>query len=149
MKLRRIFSQRMHPTLSFWLKTHVLGCFGPFRYSTKIGAKRAELAPLANMFAKRSFVGFFHNERNQSTPFDQKLIFWGVSDRFRYCTKINAKRAELVPLANMFAKRSCIGFFRNECTQSSMFDSKLMFWGISVCFVTARKSVQNRPNWCH
>jgi hypothetical protein len=48
-----------------------------------------------------------------------------------------------------FAKRSCVGFFPNERTQSSPFDPKLIFWGVSDCFVTARKSVQNGPNWVH
>jgi hypothetical protein len=28
-------------------------------------------------------------------------------------------------------------------------DSKLMFWGISNRFVTARMSMQNWSNWCH
>jgi hypothetical protein len=51
-------------------------------------------------------------------------MFWGVSDR--YCMKVDAKMAELVPLMHKFAK--------------------LMFWGVSDCFITAQKSMQNRPN---
>jgi hypothetical protein len=48
----------------------------------KVGAKRAQPVPLTHMFAKRSCVGIFHNERTQSTPLEPKLMFWGVSDRF-------------------------------------------------------------------
>jgi hypothetical protein len=33
---------------------------------------------------------------------------------FRYCTKVNAKLAELVPLTHKFAKQSRVGIFRNE-----------------------------------
>jgi hypothetical protein len=65
---------------------------------------------------------------------------------FHYCTKVDAKLAELVPLAYKFAKQSRVGIFRNERTRSSPLDPKLMFWGVSVRFVTAEKSMQNLPN---
>jgi hypothetical protein len=35
-----------------WTKTHVLGRFGPFRNSMKVGAKWTELVPLTHKFAK-------------------------------------------------------------------------------------------------
>jgi hypothetical protein len=47
-----------------------------------VHAKLAELVPLSHKFAKQSRVGIFRNERNRSTPFEQKLMFWAVSDRF-------------------------------------------------------------------
>jgi hypothetical protein len=51
------------PIHSIGTKTHVLACFGPFRYCTKVDAKLAEMAPLTDKFAKGSFVGIFGNER--------------------------------------------------------------------------------------
>jgi hypothetical protein len=48
----------------------------------KIDAKLAELVPLSHKFAKQICVGIFRNERTRSTPFDPKLMFWGVSGRF-------------------------------------------------------------------
>jgi hypothetical protein len=48
----------------------------------KIDAKLAELAPLTHKFAKRSCIKIFHNERTGSTPFNPKLMFWGVPDYF-------------------------------------------------------------------
>jgi hypothetical protein len=69
-----------------------------------------------------------------------------VLDRFEpihYGTKVYAKLAELVPLTHMFAKRNCVRLFRNERTRSTPLVPKLMFWGISNCFDTARKTVQN------
>jgi hypothetical protein len=78
----RHFQQRAHPIHSIGPKTKVLGCFGPFRYCTKVDAKLAELAPLTHKFVKRSCVRTFHNERTRSTPLDPKLMFWRVSDRF-------------------------------------------------------------------
>jgi hypothetical protein len=63
--------------------------------------------------------------------------------------KINAELAELVPLSHMFAKQIRAGLFRNERTRTTPFDSKLMFWGVSDRFVTARKLMQNWPNCCH
>jgi hypothetical protein len=68
---------------------------------------------------------------------------------FRYRTEVDAKLAELEPLSHKFAKGSRVRIFRNERTRSNPFDQKLMFWGVSDRFVTARKSMQNWPNWCH
>jgi hypothetical protein len=72
----------MHPIHSIGPKTQVLGRFRPFHYGMKVDAKLAELVPLSHKFSKLSRLGIFRNERTQSTPFDQKLMFWGVSDRF-------------------------------------------------------------------
>jgi hypothetical protein len=68
---------------------------------------------------------------------------------FRYCMKVDAKLAELAPLTHKFAKHSRVGIFRNERTQSTPFRPKHMFRGVSDVFVTARKLMQNWPNWCH
>jgi hypothetical protein len=68
---------------------------------------------------------------------------------FRYCTKVDAKLAELAPLTPKFAKQTVVLIFRNERTRSTPLVPKLMFWGISDRFITARKSMQNWPNWCH
>jgi hypothetical protein len=35
---------------------------------------------------------------------------------FRYCTKVDAKLAELAPLTHKFAKRGFVKIFRNERT---------------------------------
>jgi hypothetical protein len=65
----------MHLIHSIGPKAHVLGRFGPFHYFPKVDAKLAKLAPLTPKFAKQSCVGIFHNERNQSTPLEPKLMF--------------------------------------------------------------------------
>jgi hypothetical protein len=110
-----------------------LGRFEPFRYSTKVDAKLAELVPLSHKFAKKSRVGILRNERTRSTPFDPKHKFWGVSNRF-----VSARKSiELAPLTHKFAKHSRVGLFRNERTRSTPLDPKLMFWGLSDRFVTA------------
>jgi hypothetical protein len=46
-------------------------------------------------------------------PKTQVLVRFGP---FRYCTKFDAKLAELVPLTQKFAKGSCFEIFRNERT---------------------------------
>jgi hypothetical protein len=53
---------------------------------------------------------------------------------FRYCTKADAKLAELVALTQKFAKQSCNVNFHHEHTQSTPLDPKLMFWGVSDRF---------------
>jgi hypothetical protein len=62
---------------------------------------------------------------------------------FRYYMKVDAEPAELALLTSKFAKRSCIKKFCNDRTRSTPRDPKLMFWGVSDHFVTARKSMQN------
>jgi hypothetical protein len=59
---------------------------------------------------------------------------------FRYCTKVGAKRAEMMPLTHKFSKQSCVRIFRNKSTQSSSLHPKLTFWG------APQKSVQNLLN---
>jgi hypothetical protein len=83
------------------------------------------------------------------TQVNRKCLISKSSGPFRYSTKVDAELAELVPLTHKFAKGSCVGFFRNERTRSTPLDPKLMVWGISDRFVTARKSMQNWSNWCH
>jgi hypothetical protein len=56
---------------------------------------------------------------------------------FRYCTKVDAKLAEQLPLTRKFAKRNCVGIFHNERTWSTPFYPKVMFWGVSDRFVAA------------
>jgi hypothetical protein len=72
----------MHLIQPIGTKTHVLGCFGPFRYCTKVDAKLDELVPLTHKFAKQNGFRIFRNERTRSTPLDPKLMYWAVSDRF-------------------------------------------------------------------
>ena len=64
------------PELIFWCISYHLGAFGTFwlRYET-----RCKMGELVHMFVPRSRVGIFHNERNQSTPLDPKLMFWCIS----------------------------------------------------------------------
>jgi hypothetical protein len=47
---------------------------------------------------------------------------------FCYCTNVDTKLVERVPLTHKFAKQSRIRIFRNEHTQSTPLDPKLMFW---------------------
>ena len=46
---------------------------------------------------------------------------------FRNSMKLDAKRRELVQLMQKFMPRSHVGIFRNEPTQSTPLDAKLMF----------------------
>jgi hypothetical protein len=61
----------------------------------------------------------------------------GRSRPFRCYMKVDAKLAELAPLAHKFAKDSRVGIFRNERTQSTPFQPKLMFWSVSDHFLMA------------
>ena len=47
--------------------------------------------------------------------------------------KLGAKQCELVQLMQKFMPRSQVRIFRNECTQSTPLDPKLMFVCVSYC----------------
>jgi hypothetical protein len=81
MKSPRNFSQRMHPIRPIGPQTHVFERLGPFHYCTNSGTKWAELVQLMHKLTLRSRFRIFRNERTQSTLFEPKLMFWGVSDR--------------------------------------------------------------------
>jgi hypothetical protein len=70
----------------------------------KVDANLAEQVPLAHKFAKKTHARKFRNERTRSTPLEPKLMFWGRFGPFHYCTKVDAKLAELAPLTPKFAK---------------------------------------------
>ena len=100
--------------LMLWCVWYYLDAFGtiwlPYKTRCKTGRTSAK-------FVKRSRIGFFRNERTQSTPLDPKLTFWCVSTiwvhsgLFGCLTKLGAKWAELV---QKFVPRSRVGIFCNE-----------------------------------
>ena len=104
----------------------------------KLDAKQGEMVQLMKKFVPRSHVEIFRNERTQSTPLDPKLIFWCVHSvwvhlgSFHNCMKLGAKQCELVQLMYKIVPRCHIGIFRNDRTQSTPLDPKLMFWCVAV-----------------
>ena len=96
----------------------------------KLGAKRGEQVQLMKNFVRRCDVGFFRNERTQSTPLDlcSILVHLGL---FRNCMKLGAKRGEVVQLMQKFVPRSLVGIFRNGHTQSTQLDPKVLFRYVS------------------
>ena len=127
----RTRSTPLDPKLMFWCISYYLGAFGTVWLRYETSAKRAELV---QKFVPRSRVGIFRNERTRSSTLDRKLMFWCVSYYLGafgtvcmpYETRCN--RAELV---QMFVPRGRVGIFRNERTQSTPLDPKLMFWCVS------------------
>ena len=52
---------------------------------------------------------------------------WVYLGSFRNSMKLDAKQGELVQLMQKFVPQSHVGIFRNERTQSTPLDPKLMF----------------------
>ena len=127
----RTRSTPLDPELMFCAFRSIWVHSGPFGCLTKLGAKWAELV---QMFEPRSCARIFRNERTRSTTLDPKLTFWCISYHlahsrpFGCLTKLGGKRAELV---QMFEARSRVRIFHNECTRSTPFVPKLMFWCVS------------------
>ena len=113
----RTRSTPLCPNSSFGVFRSVWMYFGLFCYCTNLDTKRAELVQLMQNFLPRSRIGIFRNECTRSTPLDPKLIFcashcfWVRFGLFYYCTKLVAKRVELVQLAQKFVPRSHVRIF--------------------------------------
>ena len=60
---------------------------------------------------------------------------WVHLGSFRYCTKLGAKWAELVPLMQKFMPRSCARTFHYERARSTPLDSKLIFFAFRKVWV--------------
>ena len=110
---------------------------GPFRYCTKLGAKRTELVQLMQKFMPRSGVRFFRYEHTRSTPMNSCFgVFrnvWVHLGPFRYRRKLGPKWAELVQLMQKFVPRRHIRISRNVRTWSTPFYPNLMFYFVLWC----------------
>ena len=137
--LVRIFCNE-HSRSTLWTLNSCFGAFlsvrvhfGPFRYCTKLGAKRAKLVQLKQKFVQRCLVRIFHNERSRSTPLDPKLIFWCVSFRLGAFGTVSllhetrCKWANLVQLMQEFVPQSLVRISRNRRTRSTQLNPKIRF----------------------
>ena len=61
---------------------------------------------------------------------------------FHYCTKLVAKRVELVHLVQKFVPRSRIRIFCNECTRSTC-------WALNSCFGVSRSVWKHFGLFCY
>ena len=110
---------------------------GSFRNYMKLDAKQGELVQLMRKFLPRSHVEIFStNARNPlhwtlNSCFGALHSVWVHLGSFRNCMKLDAKQCELVQLMHKLVPRSHVEFFRNERTQSTPLDPKLMFWCVA------------------
>jgi hypothetical protein len=139
----------MQPIHSNGPKTHISVRFGPFHYCMKVDAKLAELVPFYAQVRETWSRWNFLERMHPIHSIRPKTHILEHFKPFRYCTKVDAKLAELVPLTHKFAKEGRVRIFHNECTQSTPFYTKHRFLCDSDRVVTAPKSIQNWPNWCH
>ena len=134
-------------------------CFGPFRYSTKLGAKWVKLVQVMQKFVPRKCVGIFRDKRTQSTPLHPKHMFWCILyslGAFRtilllYETNFKTGRTGAIN-AKVRAMKSCRNFSqRTHLTdpivpQTIVIVHFIHFGCVSDHFVTARNSAQNWSN---
>ena len=105
----------------------------PFCYCVKLGANRAELVQLMQMFMQQNRIGIFamkapdpyHWTLNSCTNAFYNI--WVHLRPFHYCKKQGANRAELVQLMQKFVQRNGIEIFHNEGIRSIPLHPKLLF----------------------
>jgi hypothetical protein len=138
-----IFRKEWNPIHPIASQTHIFGCFGPFRYCLKFGAKWSELVINAQIRGTKPHWNF-SQWTHGIHPIGPQTHVLGHFGPFRCYTNFGAKRAQLVPLMHKF-EWTRIGNFR---TRSTPLDPKLMFLGVSEHCVTPRTVVRKRTNRC-
>jgi len=121
-------STPLDPKLIFCCVSYYLGAFGtvwlPYKTRCKTGKSSChEVA--SNYFAMNALDPPHWTLNSCFGAFYTILVHF---EPFGCLTKLGAKRAEQV---QKFVTRSRIGIFRNECTQSTPLDPKLMFCCVS------------------
>ena len=124
-----------HSTIKTWLGAfrNVWVHLVPFRYHTKLGAKRAESEQLCEDSCHEVASEFF--AMNAPNPhhwtlnscFSAFSTIWVYLRPFLYCPKLGAKGTELVQLMQKFTPQIRIGIFRHEHNLSAPLDSKVKF----------------------
>jgi hypothetical protein len=113
----------------------------------KIDAKRVELVHYRASSLNEVASQFYATNAWNPLYLTQNSYF-GVFRTVLLQHKNRCEMGRTGAVPSKFAKRSCVAIFCNECTQSTPFDPKIMLWGVSDRFVSARKPMQNGPNWC-
>ena len=94
---------------------------GPSRYCVKLGANRAELVQLMQMFLQQSRIGIFCNEGTRSIPLDPKLMFYCVSKclgAFGTISLLRETRCQSGRTGAInahYMQQNRVRIFRNEC----------------------------------
>ena len=126
-------STLLDPKLMFWCVSFRSGAFWTVSLLHELGAKRAKLVQLMQMFMPRCRARIFRNERSRSTPLDPNLMFWCVFsmwvhlEPFCYYTKVAAKRTKLVQLMQKFVPRCLVKIFTRNAPD-------LNHWTLNSCF---------------
>src|SRR6187551_3173921 len=82
------------------------------------------------------------NERTQSTFLDPIVMFWFVFVSFVTVQKTMQMLHLMHPFGSLTKRSTVSGQKRNERTQSTFLDPRVMFWFVLVSFVTVQKTMQ-------
>ena len=120
--------------LMFWCVSLRLGAFGTVSLLHKTCCKTRQTGAInAKVRATMSCKNFFTTNAPDPHHWTLNSCFgafhsvWVHLGPFRYCTKLCAKCAKLVPLMQKFMPRCRVRIFRNEHSRSTPLDPKLMF----------------------
>ena len=118
----------------------VWGHLEPFCYCMKLATKRAKLVQVMQKFMPRCLVRSFCNEHSRSTPLDPKLMFGCISlhsgafwNSFATIRNLAQNAPNWVQSMQKFMPRCRARIFRNERSQSTPLDHKLVFWCVFWC----------------
>src|SRR6187551_521609 len=82
------------------------------------------------------------NERTQSTLLEPIVMFWFVLVSFVTVQKTMQMLHLMHPFGSLTKRSTVSGQKRNERTQSTFLDPRVMFWFVLVSFVTVQKTMQ-------
>ena len=134
----RTQSTPLDSKLMFWSIFVVLGAFGNVSLLHETRCKIGWSGAInGQVCAMKSHHKFFTTNAPDPPHWTLNSWFgafhsvWVHFGLFRYCTKVDAMRAEMVELMHKFVPWSCVRIFQNEHTRSTQLNPKLMFWCVS------------------
>ena len=135
---KRTRSTQLNPKLMFWCVSLCLGAFGNVSLIVETRCKTVWNGAIkAQVCAIKSHQNF--SQLTHPIPligiithvFGAIHSVWVHLGLFRYCTKVDAMRAEMVELMHKFVPWSRVRIFQNERTRSTQLNHKLMFCCVS------------------
>ena len=120
-----------------WCISYILDVFRTISLQHDTRCRTSQIGAINSKVRATKACRIFYNDCTRSTPFDPKLIIlvhfvpFGRVWTIFFLLKLISKWAKLVQLMQDFVPRNCVEIFRNERTQSTQLDPKLMFWCIS------------------
>jgi hypothetical protein len=145
-KSRRNFSKQMHPNNPIVPPNSCFRAFWTMSIPHKLRRKTGRTSAM-NAQVRNEVTSEYFSTNAPATPHWTPNLYFGAFWTVSILKKPRCKMSRTRATNPQVMQLSHVRTFCNERTQSTPLDPKLMFWGVSDRFISARTSMQNGLNW--